>query len=127
MELISWINANLPPNAPPATDLSTSLTSGLTLYRLAESIKGLPTDVPDSAFPLNGEPEKLEGLFKLFDFMLDNDVRIGSVSINDVRYGNKEKVSQLVKSMKAWQERRVGLAKQMTKQPSSAGPWMAVG
>lgn len=125
--MIHWINNNLPPEAPPATDLSGSLSTGLILYRLAESIKGLPTDVPDSAFPLNGEPEKLEGLFKLFDFLLDNDVRMGSVSINDVRLGNKEKITQLVRSLKSWQDRRENLAKGMQRQPVTAGPWMAQG
>ncbi|KAG9016139.1 polar growth protein [Tulasnella sp. JGI-2019a] len=126
MELINWINSNLPSDAPLATDLSTSLSSGLVMYRLAESIKGVPTDVPDSAFPLNGEPEKLEGLFKLFDFLLDNDVKIGSVSINDVRLGHKDKIAQLVRSLKAWQEKRENLGRNMQRQPMSAGPWMAV-
>jgi hypothetical protein len=127
MELINWINANLPPESPPATDLSTSLASGLVLYRLAENIKGLPTDLPDSAFPQEGDPERLEGLFKLFDYMLDNDVRIGSVSINDVRLGNKEKITQLVKSLRSWQDRRELIVKGMSKTPAFAGPWLAVG
>lgn len=104
VDLISWINTNLPSTAPPAADLAISLTSGLTLYRLVECIKGIPPNVPDSDFSFNGAPEKLDGLFKLFDLMLDYNVRIGSVSINDVRSGNKEKVTQLVKSLKAWQE-----------------------
>ncbi|KAG8970783.1 polar growth protein [Tulasnella sp. 427] len=123
MELISWINNNLPSNVPPATDLSSSLSSGLILYRLAESIKGLPTEVPDSVFETDGP----DGMFKLFDFMLDNDVRIGNVSINDVRLGNKDKITQLVKSLKSWQDKRAGLVKGMSKQPSTAGPWLAVG
>ncbi|KAG8889639.1 polar growth protein [Tulasnella sp. 332] len=126
IELITWINQNLPGDTPPATDLSASLSSGLIMYRLAESIKGVPTDVPDSAFPLNGEPEKLEGLFKLFDFLLDNDVKMGSVSINDVRLGHKDKISQLVRSLRSWQERRESLSKNMQKQPMTAGPWIAV-
>lgn len=123
MELISWINNNLPSNSPPATDLSTSMSSGLVLYRLVESVKGLPTDVPDSLFNAEGP----EGMFKLFDFMLDNDIRIGNVSINDVRLGNKDKIAQLVKSIRSWQDKREGLVKGMSKQPSTAGPWLAVG
>ncbi|KAG8905271.1 polar growth protein [Tulasnella sp. 403] len=127
IELISWVNSNLPQDVPPATDFSASLSSGLALYRLAEAIKGLPTDVPDSAFPTSSTPDKLDGLFKLFDFMLDNDVNIGNVSINDVRYGNKEKITQLVTSLRAWQERRAGLVTDTIGQPVFAGPWMAIG
>ncbi|KAG8917337.1 polar growth protein, partial [Tulasnella sp. 417] len=123
MELISWINNLLPPDVPPATDLSSSLSSGLILYRLAEAIKGLPTEVPDSLFNAEGP----DGMFKLFDFMLDNDVRIGNVSINDIRLGNKDKITQLVKSLKSWQDKREGLVRGMSKQPSTAGPWLAVG
>ncbi|KAG8929999.1 polar growth protein [Tulasnella sp. 418] len=127
MDLISWINTNLPRNAPPATDLSKSLSSGLILYRLAESIKGVPTDVPDSVFPSASEPDKLDGLFKLFDFLLDNDVRIGSVSINDLRQANRDKIILLVKSLKAWKEKRQELAQTFDKQGMAAGPFMAVG
>ena len=58
--------------------------------------------------------------------MLDNDVRIGSVSINDVRYGNKDKISLLVKSLRAWQEKEEG-ARVTTRQASAAGSWVAVG
>lgn len=124
MELISWINNTIPPDCPPATDLSSSLCSGLVLFRLCEAIKGVPTDVPDTLF---ANPDVLEGMFKLFDFMLDNDVKIGNVSINDVRHGNKEKISTLVKSLRSWQEKREDMVRSMQKQPSSAGPWLAVG
>jgi len=46
--------------------------------------------------------------------LLDNDVRMGSLSINDVRSGNKQKVTQLVRSLKAWQGKRIALAKQLS-------------
>ena len=41
----------------------------------------------DSAFHLDANDDKLDGLFRLFDFLLDNDVKMGSVtlSINDGR------------------------------------------
>jgi hypothetical protein len=45
-------------------------------------------------------------LFKLFDFLLDNDVRMGTVSINDVRQGNRDKILQLLKALKNWEDKR---------------------
>ncbi|KAB5587980.1 Acyl-CoA dehydrogenase [Ceratobasidium theobromae] len=59
-------------------------------FRLVEAIKDADSSFPDSAFSQGPGDERLEGLFKLFDFLLDHDVRMGSVSINDVpvRNGN---------------------------------------
>ncbi|KAJ3930425.1 MAG: hypothetical protein NXY57DRAFT_864360, partial [Lentinula lateritia] len=67
--LIDWANSHLP-----------------TILRLAEAIKGRPCSppVPDSAFPADPGNDKLNGLFRLFDFLLDYDVKMGSVSINDI-------------------------------------------
>ncbi|KAB5594201.1 Protein pob1 [Ceratobasidium theobromae] len=123
-ELVDWVNAKLPPTCPFAEDLSQSMSSGLILFRLAEAIKETDSGVPDSAFPQGPGDERLEGLFKLFDFLLDNDVRMGSVSINDVRNGNSEKIAQLVRALKNWDEkRRLGAR---TKQGVAAGPWMGM-
>lgn len=82
--------------------------TGLALLRLAESIKGRASSppVPDSAFPTDPSDDKLDGLFKLFDFLLDNDVKMGSVSINDVRQGKRDKIVQLLKALKAWEDKR---------------------
>ena len=121
--LIQWINSQLPDQTPLATDLSTSLSSGLILFRLAESIKygregasarirsPTPSDpvVPDSLFD-NGE-ERIDGLMKLFDFLLDNDVKLSGISMADVREGRTEKVSALVRSMKQWYDRRDAIVK----------------
>lgn len=115
-ELISWINQHIPHASHKATDMSTSLATGLVLYRLAESIKtsgdsdrgirdGVP-DVPDSIFPTTPNDEKLDGLFVLFDFLLDNDVRMGNVTINDVRSGDRDQLVVLVKALKSWEEKR---------------------
>ncbi|KAG8705947.1 polar growth protein, partial [Ceratobasidium sp. 395] len=93
--LLEWVNSRLPPTCPLAEDLSMSMASGLILFRLAEAIKETDSGVPDSAFPQGPGDDRLEGLFKLFDFLLDNDVRMGAVSINDVRNGNGEKIAQL--------------------------------
>jgi len=84
------------------------LYGGLALLRLAESIKGQPASppVPDIAFPVDASDGKLDGLVRLFDFLLDNDVKMGSVSINDVRQGKRDKVVQLLKALKSWEEKR---------------------
>ena len=117
----------MPKASVKATDLSTSLATGLILYRLAESIKGTPngaSEVPDSVFPSSPADEKLDGLFILFDFLLDNDVRMGNVSINDVRQGNREKLVQLVTSLKAWEEKR--LTFELSAGRHSTGPFIGV-
>jgi len=123
-ELLEWVNLRLPPTCPYAEDLSSSMASGLILFRLAESIKQVDSGVPDSAFPQGPGDDRLDGMFKLFDFLLDNDVRMGGVSINDVRNGNGEKIAQLVRSLKVWEEKRRAGPKQ--KQAVTTGPWMAM-
>ena len=102
---------------------------GLALYRLAEAIKGRPTEppVPDSAFPSSSNDDRLDGLFKLFDFFLDNDVRMNNnVSINDVRQGRPDKIAYLLRSLKAWDDKRRHIARTMARQGAQAGPFMAV-
>ncbi|KAG8699640.1 polar growth protein [Ceratobasidium sp. 395] len=122
--LLEWVNSRLPPTCPLAEDLSMSMASGLVLFRLAEAIKETDSGVPDSAFPQGPGDDRLEGLFKLFDFLLDNDVRMGAVSINDVRNGNGEKIAQLVRSLRTWDEKRWAGPRQ--KQAMAAGPWMGI-
>jgi hypothetical protein len=105
--LIEWANSHLPISLQ-ITDTVGLLCGGLALLRLAESIRGKPSSppVPDSAFPTDITDDKLDGLFKLFDFLLDNDVKVGSVSINDVRQGKRDKILQLLKALKTWEEKR---------------------
>ncbi|QRV73324.1 SH3 domain protein [Ceratobasidium sp. AG-Ba] len=122
--LLEWVNSRLPPTCPLAEDLSSSMASGLILFRLAEAIKESDSGVPDSAFPRGPGDDRLDGLFKLFDFLLDNDVRMGAVSINDVRNGNGEKIAQLVRSLKVWDEKRRAGPRQ--KQTVATGPWMGI-
>ena len=85
------------------------MCGGLALLRLAEDIKGKPSSppVPDAAFPSSPNDDKLDGLFRLFDFLLDNDVKTGSVSINDVRQGRRDKIVQLIRSLKGWEDKRL--------------------
>lgn len=135
-ELISWINRRIPNASQKATDLSASLATGLVLYRLAESIKtngesdkgrrsesGVP-EVPDSIFPSSATDDKLDGLFVLFDFLLDNDVRMGNVTINDVRSGDRDQLVVLVKALKAWEEKRNSMDNILVRQTAAFGPFV---
>lgn len=83
--------------------------SALALFRLAESIRGYPASppVPDSAFPSGPSDDKsLEGLFALFDFLVNNEVKMGSVSINDIKLQRPDKVAQIVKALKSWEDKK---------------------
>lgn len=121
-QLIDWANSHLPKKLQ-ITDPNGSLCGGLALLRLAESIRGKPSSppVPDSAFPSGPNDDKLDGLFKLFDFLLDNDVKTGSVSINEVRQGKREKIIQLMRALKAWDDKRQAIQQSIANGPSMAG------
>jgi len=122
-DLIEWANSHLPKHLQ-ITDPNGSLCGGLALLRLAESIRGKPSSppVPDSAFPSGPNDDKLDGLFRLFDFLLDNDVKTGSVSINEVRQGKREKILQLLRALKAWDDKRKAITQSLSKGPVSRGP-----
>ncbi|KAG9122090.1 polar growth protein [Ceratobasidium sp. 392] len=92
--LLERVNLRLPPTCPLAKDLFMLMANDLILFRLAEAIEETDSGVPDSAFPRGPGDNRLEGLFKLFHFLLDNNVRIGAVSINNVCNGNGEKIAQ---------------------------------
>ena len=105
--LIEWANTHLPETLQ-ITDPSGGICSGLGLLRIAEDIKGMPSSppVPDSAFPSGPNDDKLDGLFALFDFLLENDVKMGAVSINDIRQGKKSKLLQVMTALRVWEEKR---------------------
>ncbi|KAL5507750.1 BOI2 [Sanghuangporus vaninii] len=126
-DLIRWANSYLPPSLQ-VQENSGQIYSGLALFRLAEGIKGKPSEppVPDSAFPSGPDDDRLDGLFKLFDFFLDNEVRMGNVSINDVRQGRMDKVIQLLRSLRAWEEKRRALARSIGRSGAQVGPFMAL-
>jgi hypothetical protein len=109
--LIKWANTHLS-SVLQIKDTTGSLCGGLALLRIAESIKGYPCSppIPDSAFPTDPNDDKIEGLFKFFDFLIDNEVKIGTVSINDVRQGNREKILQIIKALKGWEDKRKAIA-----------------
>ena len=120
-QLIEWANSHLPRKLQ-ITNHNT-LCGGLALLRLAESIRGKPSSppVPDSAFPSGPNDDKLDGLFKLFDFLLDNDVKTGSVSINEIRQGRREKIIQLMRALKAWDDKRQAIQQSIANGPIIAG------
>ncbi|OAX43377.1 hypothetical protein K503DRAFT_862346 [Rhizopogon vinicolor AM-OR11-026] len=124
--LIEWANSHLPISLR-TSDPTGQLYSGLALLRLAEAIVGKSTSppVPDSAFPSGPNDDKLDGLFRLFDFLLDNDVKMGSVSINDVRQGKRDKIVQLLKALKAWEDKRKDILRSIGVGAVQAGPFMA--
>ena len=105
--LVEWANSHLP-RSLQMTHPAGALFGGLALLRLAEDMMGKSATppIPDSAFPSGPNDDKLDGLFRLFDFLLDNDVKMGSVSINDVRQGKRDRVMQLIKALKTWEDRR---------------------
>ena len=87
----------------------------------------IPTrPVPDSAFPTSPYDDKLDGLFRLFDYLLDNDVKMGSVSINDIRQGKRDEIIQLLRALKAWEDRRKAIAQSIGKGSVVAGPFMGM-
>ena len=125
--LVEWANSHLSASLQ-VEDPTGSFFGGLAILRLAESIKGRPSSppVPDSAFPTGPMDDKLDGLFRLFDFLLDNDVKMGSVSINDIRQGKRDKILQLLKALKSWDDKRRALAQTMngTLNPSGGGAFL---
>ncbi|KAH9056353.1 hypothetical protein EDB87DRAFT_1637438 [Lactarius vividus] len=125
-DLIEWANNHLPSTLQ--LDSRGSICGGLELLRIAESIKGLrSSSVPDSAFPRgrgNDDDDKLEGLFTLFDFLLDNDVKMGTVSINDVRQGKRDKINQLLKALRAWDDKRKMILQSIGEGSMQAGPFV---
>ncbi|KAG1752394.1 uncharacterized protein EDB91DRAFT_1343464 [Suillus paluster] len=123
--LIEWANSHLPA-ALQNFDPTGRLYSGLALLRLAETVVGKSPSppVPDSAFPSGPKDDKLDGLFRLFDFLLDNDVKMGSVSINDVRQGKRDKILQLLKALKAWEDRRIEILRSIGAGTVQAGSFM---
>jgi len=107
--LIDWANGHLPLNLQ-FTDVSDC--GGLSLMRIAESIRGKPASPPvlDSSFPAGPNDQRLDGLFSLFDFLLVNDVHLGAVSVNDVRLGKKGKIIQVLKALKSWEDKRMEIS-----------------
>lgn len=53
-------------------------------------------------------------------------MKMGSVSINDVRMGKRDKILQLLKALKAWEDKRRQIAESIGSGASGqAGPFMA--
>ncbi|KAM6501320.1 hypothetical protein JOM56_004334 [Amanita muscaria] len=122
--MLEWANSHLPFKLH-VTNPSEQTYSALALFRIAESIKGKPMSppLPDSSFPTGPNDDKaMEGLFALFDFLVNNEVKMGSVSINEVRLQRPDKIAQIVKALKSWEDRKRILSQAATVQ---AGTLMA--
>lgn len=50
---------------------------------------------------------------------------MGSVSINDIRQGKRDKVVQLLKALKAWEDKRKMIAENIGKGAMQAGGFIA--
>jgi len=120
--LTIWANKHLPPHLHIGENESGIMTTGygLSLLRLGENIRGYPCEppVPDSAFPTQRGEERLDGLFRLFDLLLDEGVKMGMISINEVKSGNPEKINQLLRAMRAWED-----DKRAVRQGNGVTPW----
>lgn len=81
--------------------------------RIAESINGKPASppVPDSAFPSGPNDDRLDGIFSLFDYLVNSDVHLGTVSINDVRQRKGDKIIQVLKALRSWEDKRAELSR----------------
>lgn len=123
INLIEWANSHLP-RSLQVTNPARPLFGGLALLRLAEDMMGKSAapPIPDSAFPSGPSDDKIDGLFRLFDFLLDNDVKMGSVSINDIRQGKRDKVLYLLKALKTWEDRRREIVKSLGQGTIPSGP-----
>jgi len=60
----------------------------------------------------------------LFDFLLDNDVKMGTISVNDVRQGRRDKIIQVLKALHAWEEKRYAVLQSIGKPSMQAGPFV---
>ena len=60
----------------------------------------------------------------MFDFLLDNDVKMGAVSINDVRQGRQDKIVQLLKALRAWDDKRKMVLLSIGNGSMQAGPFV---
>lgn len=78
----------------------------------------------DGDFPREPNDNKLDGLLALFDFLLDNGVKMGTISINDVRLGKRDKIIQLLKALRAWEEKRRAVLQSIGKSSMQAGPFV---
>jgi hypothetical protein len=126
---LDWANQRLPPDLQLSGRSDGDISYGLYLFRIAEHVRGYPSEpaVPNNAFPMGPNDERLEGLFKLFDMLLDENVKMGAVSINDVRQGREDKIVQLLKALKAWEDRKRILTQNIGGPAAmTAGGWMAI-
>ena len=90
--------------------------------RIAESIKGTSASPPvlDTAFPSGPTDDKLDGLFSLFDFLMNSGVHLGVVSVSEIKQGRKDKIVQLLKALKSWEDKRMEISQFLSNDPDLA-------
>ena len=67
----------------------------------------------------------MDGLFALFDFLLENDVKMGAVSINDIRLGKKQKVVQILQALRTWEQKRNSITTSIAQGSLAGAGYMA--
>ncbi|WVR09538.1 hypothetical protein IAU60_006607 [Kwoniella sp. DSM 27419] len=113
VELVKWVNSELPSTYPRVSSLPQSFTSGEVIFLLVKHLSGvIPSPpVPPQAFaPEAGGQPGLEGLFAMMDILIDAGIDTAGVSINDVRSGDAVQISRLLKSIQGWNGARAGVA-----------------
>ncbi|KAH9987791.1 hypothetical protein BJV77DRAFT_1024192 [Russula vinacea] len=111
-DLIEWANNHLPGSMQITS--KGSICGGLELLRIAESIKGVRSNIPDRLFPRGPNDNKVDGLLNLFDFLLDNGVKMGT----------RDKIIQLLKALREWEEKRLAVLQSIGKSSMQAGPFV---
>ncbi|BGP53427.1 hypothetical protein JCM8202v2_000986 [Rhodotorula sphaerocarpa] len=101
-EILPWMNANLPPTCPPATDLSSSLRSGRLIVRLLENLSGQSSGITDAAFDQFNkdagstfDPAYLDTLFSVFDY-INPLASTEDISMEDMVSGNPPRMKLLL-------------------------------
>lgn len=56
--------------------------------------------------------------------MLDNDVKMGAISINDVRQNKRDKIIQLLKALRAWDDKKNLILQSIGSSSMQAGPFV---
>ncbi|RXK41104.1 hypothetical protein M231_01507 [Tremella mesenterica] len=107
MELIKWVNSQLPLQSPKAQHIPESFINGEIIFHLTQHLTGIEPNppVPSDAFNLDtdGHPG-IPGLFAMMDMLIDSGIDTAGVSINDVRSGDVPAITRLLESIQRFSE-----------------------
>ncbi|KAJ4464131.1 hypothetical protein C8J55DRAFT_538919 [Lentinula edodes] len=101
--LIDWANFHLP-SSLQIIDTSGAICGGLTILRLAEAIKGRPSSPPVQTLP---------------------SPLTQAMTSSTVFSGKRDKVLQLLKALKAWEDKRKAIAQSIGKGTMQVGGFIA--